>query len=308
MKTKIYINIQKNLKVICWVLAIVLFALGQQGYAQDNPEPEQETVEKLKPILKIMSNKNDDNSRTIVGLFSYRDKETRKFLEVKGITLDFYVGVDSILKLGSFKTDEDGKAVCTINPDLQLPKDEEGYIHFIVEFVGNDLFMAADKELDLIDLQLELSLEVLDSVKTVTVKAEKILSNDEKVPLNEEDIPIYVQRMFSQLKIGEISLEEGQGRFEFPNNIPGDTLGMITLIAKYEDHDDFANVSKNESIAWGIVTSHHTIYHPRSLWTTVAPVWMIVTLSIMLLGVWGHYIFVIFEMIKLKKGKKEIAE
>lgn len=308
MKTYININIQKNLKVICLALAMVLFALGQEGFAQDASEPEQETVEKIKPILKIMSNKNNDNSRIIVGLFSYKDKETKKFLKVKGIPLDFYVGVDSIIDLGSFTTNEEGKAVCAINPDLQLPKDEEGYIHFIVEFEGNDLFRASDKKLDLIDLQLELSLEVLDSVKTVTIKAEKILANDERVPLNEEDILIYVQRMFSQLKVGEIYIEEGQGTFEFPINIPGDSLGMITVIAEFEDHDDFANIRKSESIAWGIVTSHHTIYHPRSLWTQVAPVWMIVTLSIMLLGVWGHYIFVIFEMIKLKKGKKKVAE
>ncbi len=307
MKTKINITIQKNLKVICWVLAIVLFALGQKGFAQDNSEPKKQTVEKLKPRLKIMSNKNDDNSRAVVGSFSYRDIETRKNLKVKGITLDFYVGVDSIVKLGSFKTDAEGNAVCAINPNLQLPKDEEGYIHFVVEFGGNDMFRAADNELDLIDLQLELSLKELDSVKTVTVKAEKILSNNERVPLSEEDIPIYVQRMFSLLKVGEIYIEEGQGTFEFPNSIPGDTLGMITLIVKLEDHDDFANVRKSESIVWGIVTSHHEIYHPRSLWTQVAPIWMIITLSIMLLGVWGHYIFVIFEMIKLKKGKKEIA-
>jgi len=305
MKTYIDIKIQKNIKAICLVL--VLFAIGQIGFAQDNSEPKQKTVKKIKPKLKIMSYKYDDNSRTIVGLFSYRDKETKKFFKVKGIPLDFYVGIDSLIKIGSFVTNDEGEAVCAINPDIQLPKDEEGYIHFAVEFEGNNWFKAANKEMELIDLQLELSLKELDSVRTVNVKAEKIFANDERVPLNEENISIYVQRMFSHLKIGEIDLKEGQGTFELPNDIPGDTIGMITLIAKYEDHDDFANVRKSESIAWGKVTSHHEIYHPRSLWTQVAPVWMIVTLTIMLLGVWGHYIFVIFEMIKLKKGKKEIA-
>ena len=33
MKIKININNQNNLKVICWVLAIVLFVLGQKGFA-----------------------------------------------------------------------------------------------------------------------------------------------------------------------------------------------------------------------------------------------------------------------------------
>lgn len=303
MKKYIDIIIQKNLKVICLILAIELFAIGQVGFAQDESKPDK----KIRPILKIISNKNEDNVRTIVGLFSYKDKEIKKFFKVKGISLNFYVGVDSIISLGSFTTNEEGEAVCALNPDIQLPKDEEGYIRFAVKFEGNKLFKAANKKLELIDLQLEISLKELDSIKIVTVKAEKILANNERVSVTEEKIPIYVQRMFSQLKIGEIEIEEGQGTFELPDNIPGDTLGMITIIAKFEDHDDFAYISKSEQIAWGMVTSHHEIYHPRSLWTQVAPVWMIVTLTVMLLGVWGHYIYVIFEMIKLKKGKKEIA-
>lgn len=304
MKKNIDIIMQKYLKVICLTLAMVFFVIGQKGVAQDESKP----VKKIKPILKIISNKNEDNIRTIVGLFSYKDKELKKFFKVKGITLNFYVGLDSIISLGSFTTNEEGEAVCTINSNIQLPKDEEGYIHFAVKFGGNKLFRAVNKKLELIDLKLEINLKELDSLKIVSVKAEKILANNVRVSVTDEKIPIYVQRMFSQLKIGEIEIEEGQGTFELPDNIPGDTLGMITLIAKYEDHDDFAYVSKSERAAWGYVTSHHEIYHPRSLWTQVAPIWMIVTLTVMLLGVWGHYIYVIFEMIKLKRGNKEIAE
>lgn len=308
MKTDIFINIQKNFKPVCLFLALICFISIPRVVAQDDSESESEPVKKVRPILKLLSNKYDDNSRTLTGIFSYKDTETREFFKVKGIALNFYAGVDSIVELGSFTTNEDGMAVCKINPEIKLPKDEEGYIHFSVEFEGNDFFRASDNELDLIDLELQLSLEILDSVKTVIVKAEKILANDERVPLTEVDLPIYVQRMFSQLKVGEITLDEGEGSFEFPANVPGDTLGMVTIIAKFDDHEDYAYLRKSQSIDWGVVTSHHTIYHPRSLWTQVAPIWMIVTLSVMLLGVWGHYIFVMIEMVRLKRGPKEIIE
>jgi hypothetical protein len=61
--------------------------------------------------------------------------------------------------------------------------------------------------------------------------------------------------MFSQLKVGEVSIEEGEGIFEFPNDIPGDTLGMVTILAKIVDHDDFANLAKSQDVAWGVVTN-----------------------------------------------------
>ena len=278
----------------------------QKGFAQDESAPEQETVEKIKPVLKIQANKKEDDSRNLIAVFSYKDKETKSFYNVKGIPLNFYTGSDSLIKIGSFLTDENGKAICDIKPDFKLPKNEEGFIHFYIEFEGNDIFKPMDNELDVIDLDLKINLEVIDSVKTLIVKAEKILANDERIPLTEVEIPVFVQRMFSALKVGDVYLEEGEGTFEFPNDIPGDTLGIVTVIVKYDEHEEFANVRKSQSIDWGVVTSHHTIYHPRSLWTQVAPVWMIVTLSIMLLGVWGHYFYVIFQMIKLKKGQKEV--
>jgi hypothetical protein len=303
-----YNKIQKLLKAIFKVVLIVLVVPTQNIFSQEGDETEQETVEKIRPIVSLESHKNKDNSRTLIGVFKYRDPETRKFAEVKDVPLNFYVGVDSLISLGSFNTDIEGKAYCKIDLKVKLPKNEEGYITFSVEFEGNQSFKSRGSEAEVIDLDLGLSLEVVDSVKTITVKAEKILANDERVPLNEVEIPIYVKRMFSDLKIGDVYLEEGEGTFEFPENIPGDTLGMVQILAKLIDDEDYAYVEKSEDIDWGVVTSHHEIYHPRSLWTQVAPVWMIVTLTIMLAGVWGHYIFVIIQLIRLKRRKQEGGE
>ncbi|MCK5367862.1 MAG: hypothetical protein KAQ62_04895, partial [Cyclobacteriaceae bacterium] len=48
----------------------------------------------------------------------------------------------------------------------------------------------------------------------------------------------------------------------------------------------------------------------RALWHTNAPLWMIITLIILLVGVWGHYIFVIINLFKLKSlsSKKKITK
>lgn len=299
--------IQRRIFAFCAVTIFILFAAEQKSYAQDEPEQE-EPVEKIKARIKVRSEKGNDNSRKIIGLFTYRDKETKEFFNVKGVPINFYVGTDSLTSLGTFTTDENGEAICIVKPTTQLPKNEEGYIYFSLEFEGNKYFRAADNDLNVIDLDLKMDLGIIDSVKKITIHVEKILANDERVALNEEEISIYVQRMFSQLKIGTVSIEEGEGVFEFPDDIPGDTLGMVTILAKVVEHDDFASVSKSQSVAWGVITDHYTVYHPRSLWTQVAPIWMIVTLSIMLLGVWGHYIFVIYQLVRLKRKSKKVAE
>ena len=285
-------------------IALLFFISGEIIIAQDGTDSTN-TIEKISPSLQFAVYKNNDGTRTLNASFAYRDKDTRAFVNVKDISLTFFTGTESPVKLGSLKTGENGKAKYVIPADYKYTKSEEGLIHFAVEFDGDDKFEASVGEVDLIDLKIDMTLEEVDSVRTVKVEASKILTDDKLVPLNEETIPIFVGRMFSHLQIGEITLENGVGTFEFPSDIPGDTLGMVTIIAKFEDNETYGYVMKSETKPWGIKTSHHTVYHPRSLWTAVAPIWMIITLSIMLLGVWSHYIYVIIELVRLKKLKPE---
>ena len=112
--------------------------------------------------------------------------------------------------------------------------------------------------------------------------------------------------MFSQLPVGEGYLdEEGNAEIEFPSDIPGDDNGYITIVAKFEDHPAYGNVEKRQQIAWGIPGIHSSGESQRELWTEIAPKWMIITLTIMLLGVWGHYIFAIVSLIRIKKAEKK---
>jgi hypothetical protein len=42
----------------------------------------------------------------------------------------------------------------------------------------------------------------------------------------------------------------------------------------------------------------------RELWTPVAPLWMIITLVILLAGVWAHYVYAVIQMIRIKQSSK----
>ena len=122
------------------------------------------------------------------------------------------------------------------------------------------------------------------------------------MPVAGQKVNIYVERMLSLLRISEESTDEkGIIKFEFPRDLPGETNGAVVVIAKIEDNEKYANVEVTGSREWGIPVDHSIIEAHRALWTQIAPMWMIITLSILLTGVWGHYIYVIIQMVMIKK-------
>ena len=91
---------------------------------------------------------------------------------------------------------------------------------------------------------------------------------------------------------------------EFPTSIIGDSLGNVLVISRLEDHYDYGNVEVSGEIKWAIPKKLLTAERPvRELWTPIAPLWMIITLIIMLSGVWGHYIYAIIQLIKIRRSK-----
>lgn len=98
--------------------------------------------------------------------------------------------------------------------------------------------------------------------------------------------------------------EDGTGYIEFPTSIIGDSLGNVLVISRLEDHYDYGNVEVSGEINWAIPKKLLTAEGPvRELWTPIAPLWMIITLIIMLSGVWGHYIYAIIQLIKIRRSK-----
>lgn len=158
------------------------------------------------------------------------------------------------------------------------------------------------------DVVLNMTLTEVDSIKTVTVTAHSF-DNGEEVPVSGETVTVFVPRMFSNLIIGELNLDEtGTASIEFPSDLPGGNDGKLTIVAAFIDNSLFGNVEKREEIQWGVPTDYLPASH-RALWTQRAPRWMIYTLSLMLAGVWGHYIFAVVSLIMIKiDAKREKAK
>jgi hypothetical protein len=152
-----------------------------------------------------------------------------------------------------------------------------------------------------------MTLTEVDSIKTVTVTAQT-LDNGKEVPVSGETVSVFVPRMFSNLVIGELTLDDaGTASLEFPSDLPGGKDGNLTIVAAFIDNSTYGNVEKRETIHWGVATDYLPTSH-RALWTQRAPRWMIYTLSVLLAGVWGHYIFAIISLIRIRIEAKRKAK
>jgi hypothetical protein len=185
--------------------------------------------------------------------------------------------------------------------------DEEGYITFTAVFEGNQSLNPTEAELTIKEARITVGFSVVDDTRMIDYAGFVTGPDGEEIPLADDDIYLYVPRMFSDMKIADGWLEEeGTGSNEFPGTLIGDSTGNVTIIARIEEHYDYGDLEASADIDWAIPKRPHESYESRrELWTPIAPLWMIVTLIIMLTGVWGHYIYAIVQLWLIKKRSKQ---
>jgi len=285
---KIYRNIS---------LLIALLVTFNFSYSQDKA---------ISPSLQLQYFKNNENQRSLKANLFYTIKRVDKPLA--GMEISFYGDLDKKVLLGSVQTNEKGIAIFQISDDAKLPVDSENSWNFFSEYLGNDSIDMASSELPIKDVNLDMELTLVDSVKTVNINANTV-EKGKVIPVEGETVNLFVARMFSLLPAGEETLDEnGSTSVEFPTDIPGDKEGFLTVIAKFNDHPTFGNVEKKSTVQWGVPAVHQAHLTHRALWTKGAPTWMIVALSIMLAGVWGHYLYAVISLIWIKRSAKRDEE
>ncbi|MEN8225508.1 MAG: hypothetical protein ABFS05_09135 [Bacteroidota bacterium] len=254
--------------------------------------------------LEFSTWKNHDNSRSLMTKITSENEDGEYVVE--GLTILFtLIGDQEDTVLGEAVSNEYGIAALNIADGMiDYPKDEEAYIYFTALFEGNDSYWEAEEELAVKDVSVSIRFEEEGDEKLVYFEG-IIHGPEEEWPLADDELYFYVPRMFSDMKIAEGWFEEdGTGFIEFPTNVIGDSLGNVKVMARIEDHYDYGYVEVSGEINWAIPKKLIQAEGPaRELWTPIAPLWMIITLIIMLAGVWGHYIYAVIQLIKIKRSK-----
>jgi hypothetical protein len=280
------------------ILIIVFFLFRPlSGFSQDA----------LPVMMEVSTWKYSDNTREIIASLIAENDDGE--FAAEGLTVNFTMqDGDDFVELASATSDADGNAILLIEAGFDFPKDEDAYINIFSVFEGNNNYDAAEAELAFKDVLINISFIEEDETKYIAFAGEILGPDGENFPLADDDIYFFVPRMFSYLKIAEGWLEEnGEGMVEYPTKIIGDSLGRLEVIARITEHYDYGNIEKSSVVDWAIPSTLIAAERPvRELWSPIAPMWMIVTLIIMLAGVWGHYIYAMYELYMIRKiGKKE---
>lgn len=269
----------------------MLFAGFFEGYAQ----------RKERTRLKVYYEKLVNGQKKISIVLMQGRGRDMKGVEYGELTLTTF-DLDSAIELATLTTDTVGAATLYIENDYKFPFNEDSVSVVEVKFNGNDSLSSSDKQIEFRDLNLELNTKIEDSVKYLNVSAFVIGIDGSKKPVEDLGLKVGVKRLYSNLFLGEVETDEdGLGSFEFPDDIPGDAEGNITLVVKLEDNEAFGTVTHTTPAEWGVPVDYTITSTGRSLYGDSAPLWMIISVAVILGGAWVHFLWAVINVFKIKK-------
>ena len=290
-------NMKKN-KFIFLLLPLLLMLFTNKAAAQEDSETTEEMV-KLKYF-------NDNNSVQYLLLNNYL--KTGKNIEPqKNKIFKLYLDSSKAENLiATVTTNLKGMAKSFLPPSLKASWEAVPVHKFIVVPAGKEEEIAA--ELEIIKAKIQIDTASADGLKSITVQVFKF-ENIEWLPANEVEMKVGIQRHGGILSAGEEATytTDSTGSLKVDINkdsLPGDLKGNIVLIAKVEDNDLFGNLMVEKTVPWGVVTkSDNSFFNQRTLWTTrfKTPFWLLFMAYSIVIGVWGTVIYLILQLIKIKK-------
>jgi len=263
-----------------------------------------QTQGKSESTIELSYYKKADMTKTAVAIVKVR--RDSKFVPAKNAKVVFYVMHENVQRLlKSVNTNNKGKAVIVLQKDLPL---EEDHSFSIVAKIENDsMYENAEEYIHYKDANLTLHLNPHDTDRIVTARVTEVGNDGKEIPVKGVELKFYVQRMFGimpAIEANTISTDEkGEATLVYPKNIPGDSAGGLTVVAKIEDNEQFGNLENKAVTSWGTVLEAEKDPYPRSLWEPSAPLPLILSITLMFGGVWCSYFFIFFHLRKIKKGE-----
>ena len=160
-------------------------------------------------------------------------------------------------------------------------------------------------------------------LKETTEEGKKMIvaqvSQDGK-PLAGATVVISVERSFGNLILGEDqTLEDGSAAVEFPMRLPAGPAGKLKILAEIKPSGETSGAAKEANVqassdslaARAQLMAESAIAKemkgealPRALWAPKAPVPLLLSITAILVIVWGTYGFIGIQLIKIKQGGK----
>jgi hypothetical protein len=238
-----------------------------------------------------------------------RKKVGRKYEPVKNIPVDIYFNeAEPNNLLGKVITDNIGKARIGLPPSFKNTWDSLNEFKFLAqsEPPAGEEALSADITIKKAILTIDTTSE--DGARMVTAELKEKIGND-WVPVKDIEMKLGVKRLNGNLSIGDKDTytADSTGISSAPfirDSIPGDQKGIITLVAEVDDNDTYGNLVIEKAVNWGKpIAPQKDFFTQRTLWArgSEAPVWLLITVGAIAIGIWGTILYLVMQIVKIKK-------
>ncbi|HOK51139.1 MAG TPA: cytochrome c [Bacteroidales bacterium] len=146
-----------------------------------------------------------------------------------------------------------------------------------------------------------------DTVQHKVVVLIKAFQKTDTLPLSEAEVSLFVQRYFGNLPIDSVrtTSQNGLVTFNFPTNLPGDSVGNVQLIVKV-NHEMFGELEKTYTAKLGVPTIKPPLTEKNAMWNVgkKAPRWLIISYLLVVGTIWFFLIRIILSIRKIKQTGK----
>ena len=160
---------------------------------------------------------------------------------------------------------------------------------------------------DLPPVKANLSAKIDADKRLVTVFAEFENKNGEQEKLTDTPVNICVERAFGNLPIGQVlTNKNGAADFKIPETIIGDEEGFVTVVVSLGEDFEAKKVTL-EKAKIGTIKATPKLIKKGVIWSTNQniPMWMLLSYLGAVGGAWLAIVYVIFQIIKIRKFSKE---
>jgi len=262
----------------------------------------QEPAKKKTTRVRIDYFRHYDKSESLLATLRIREERYIPFIDA--LVHFYYVDDTSRILIDKVRTNSDGEAILLLKDTENYSSDSLGNFTFEAEYLAERDTKGSKRSATIRQANLNMSFFQKDTIKSIEVELTTFGDKGEMVPIADKKIKFYVKGTFSLYNF-ETQKTDGTGKVEvdFPIYMPGDTSGVLTVIAKVEEDKMLGTISSEGRINWGIRVPLAE-EKQRGLGDTDAPLWMVYTLIILLSVVWFHYLYVVFMIIRIKMVKQ----
>jgi hypothetical protein len=288
----------KRINYSIGLITVVLYLVTFVSHAQDKTE---------KGTISLGLTYHQLNSDLPVIKVSAKTKIERKFQPVEGEEINlFFMSETTQGFIGRVKTNSHGAGSLTLPERFKSQWDSLSSFTFIGTLADTTRFEFQSGELEISKAKIELTLEDIDSVRTIRAKV-LAFQDTGWVAQPETDVKLVVRGMMSDLNATEEETfttdENGEVSAEFVLNLPGDTQGDIIIGAKIVEHEVFGSLVTAKTTKWGVPRIPDDSFAKRTLWATrdKTPLWLLIFPNLIIISVWGIIFYLLYLISRISK-------